>query len=215
MNPFDPVRRRVLGYCSGLAAGLALTDRAAATLMPTPRQTAGPFYPDQLPLDTDNDLLRIFASGQTAKGIVAHVHGQIQDLEGRPLAGLLVEIWQCDANGRYRHTGDRRDVALDPGFQGYGKTVTDHQGRYRFRTIRPVAYPGRAPHIHFAVKPPEEPALITQMYVAGDPLNDRDALLNRIRDRSLRQRLLVPMEAHPEHPGELVGQFDIVLAASV
>jgi protocatechuate 3,4-dioxygenase beta subunit len=213
MSHFDAQRRGLLGASSLLVACMAAPHWAAAALLPTPPQTRGPFYPDQLPLDTDNDLVTMAGAGKEAEGIVTHIHGQVLDLAGQPVRGVLVEIWQCDANGRYRHSGDRRGVPRDPGFQGYGKALTDGEGRYRFRTIRPVPYPGRAPHIHFALKPPEDRGLVTQMYVAGDPHNAADRLLNSIRDPQLRARLLVPLDAHPQHASELLGRFDIVLDA--
>lgn len=209
----NQTRRWLLG---STAAALAAHPLArAAALVPTPRQSRGPFYPDALPLDTDNDLIQVAGAETTARGTITHVYGLVTDLEGMALPGVQVEIWQCDANGRYRHTGDRGSRPRDPGFQGYGRTVTDGQGRYRFRTIRPVPYPGRAPHIHFAIHYGQGNPLVTQMYVAGDPLNQRDLLLNSVTDPRQRQRLLVPLRLDPAQPSELRGRFDIVLPAIV
>ncbi|MBV8122241.1 MAG: intradiol ring-cleavage dioxygenase, partial [Alphaproteobacteria bacterium] len=130
---------------------------------------------------------------------------------GRPVPGLRVEIWQCDANGRYHYVRDASaDRPLDDDFQGYGQSLTDAAGGYRFRTIRPVSYPGRTPHIHFAVSGPGLPRFTTQMYVAGEPLNGRDGVLMSIRDPAARARLIVPLRSAAE-AGALVGTFDIVL----
>lgn len=206
-------RRWLIGGTAAALAALAGPTLSRAALVPTPRQSRGPFYPDTLPLDTDNDLIRVAGVEARARGTITHVYGLITDLDGRALPEVQVEIWQCDANGRYRHSRDRGGQPQDPGFQGYGRTVTDEQGRYRFRTIRPVPYPGRAPHIHFAVHPGRGRPLVTQMYVAGDPLNDRDLLLNSIADATQRQHLLVALQDDATQPGELRGRFDIVLPA--
>ena len=162
-------RRHLLFAAGGallVSPALALAERLL-----TPRQTLGPFYPDQLPLDRDNDLVRVDGQAAEARGIRVQLHGSILDAGGRPLAGALVEIWQVDANGIYLHSrgGDRQK--LDPGFQGYGRFTTAADGRYRFRTIRPVPYPGRTPHIHLAVTLPGMPRFATQCYVHGEPLN--------------------------------------------
>ena len=130
---------------------------------------------------------------------------------GRPIVNAQVEIWQCDANGRYHHPWDRREAPLDPNFQGYGRFQTGADGAYRFRTIKPVSYPGRAPHIHFAISGHGMEPLVTQMYVAGAPENTRDGLLNRIRDRAARESVIVEFKTQPDVPGELVARFDIVL----
>jgi len=121
-----------------------------------------------------------------------------------------VEIWQCDALGRYHHPQDRGGG--DPNFQGFGHTVTDADGGYRFRTIKPVPYPGRAPHIHFAVMGGGLRRLTTQMYVAGHPLNQGDWILNSVGDIRARERLIVSLAPAADiEPGALAGQFDIVL----
>jgi protocatechuate 3,4-dioxygenase beta subunit len=213
----DPTRRQIVRAALsayGLAVvGVQVPAAAVAQLLRTPQQTRGPFYPTQLPLDRDNDLVTVAGRPGTAKGDVADVSGRILNERGRPIPNARVEIWQCDANGRYRHPWDRRDVPLDPNFQGYGQFITGPVGVYRFRTIKPVPYPGRAPHIHFAISGPDFEPLITQMYVAGAPENDRDSLLNGIPDAAARQRLTVPFERPPAQGGALVARFDVVLAA--
>jgi protocatechuate 3,4-dioxygenase, beta subunit len=186
----------------------------AAALLPTPPQTAGPFYPLALPLDSDNDLIQIAGRGGTAKGTVTYVTGQVLDIAGRAVSGARVEIWQCDANGRYHNVhDDRDDRPLDDNFQGYGQMTTDGAGRYRFRTIRPVPYPGRTPHIHFAVSGAGLARYTTQLYVAGEPGNERDGVLMSVRDPAARARLIVPLRPAPEtEANALAGTFDIVLS---
>ena len=198
---------------AALAAGVSLIAgrSAMAALGATPRQTPGPFYPKQFPLDRDADLVPIEGRPGRAAGQIAHVFGQVLDQAGTPMAGLVVEIWQCDAFAHYHHQGALPSGA-DANFQGYGRVQLGDDGAYRFRTIRPVPYPGRAPHIHFAVSGPGIETLTTQMYVAGDPGNRRDGLLRRVRDPDARARLIVPLAAADDlEPGALAGRFDIVL----
>jgi protocatechuate 3,4-dioxygenase, beta subunit len=205
-------RRRVLEVIAGSIAGGSLwrTPRAAG-LPPTPRQTPGPFYPLSFPADSDNDLVQVDGHNGIAKGTVAYLRGRLLETTGRTISGARIEIWQCDANGRYHYVDDgRSDRPPDDNFQGYGQTLSDAEGGYRFRTIRPVPYPGRTPHIHFAVSGPGFPRFVTQMYVAGEPLNDRDGILMGIRDPAARARLVVPLRPAPES-GTLAGTFDIVL----
>jgi protocatechuate 3,4-dioxygenase, beta subunit len=205
-------RRRILEVIAGgVAGGSLLRMPMAAELPPTPRQTPGPFYPLSFPADADNDLVQVTGHNGTAKGVVTYVSGRLVETTGRPVSGARVEIWQCDANGRYHYVNDgRSDRPLDDNFQGYGQTLTDEAGGYRFRTIRPVPYPGRTPHIHFAVSGPGFPRFVTQMYVAGEPLNERDGVLMSVRDAAARARLIVPLRPGAE-PDTLAGTFDIVL----
>ena len=139
--------------------------------------------------------------------------GYILESNGQPLSGMRVEIWQCDTNGRYHYVRDgRAETPLDDDFQGYGQTTTDGAGSYRFRTIRPVPYPGRTPHIHFTVSGPGLAPFTTQMYIAGEPLNERDGVLMGVRDPAARARLIVPLRPVPEiEPNALAAAFDIVL----
>ncbi len=207
-------RRAVVNGAAACAAlaGLGGVAPALAALGLTPRQGEGPFYPVSLPLDSDNDLVRVQGMAAAAQGTVTHVLGRVLDPSGRPIGGARVEIWQCDANGRYHHPGDRNNAPLDLAFQGFGATVTDGDGAYRFRTIRPVPYPGRTPHIHFAVLAPEHERFVTQMYIAGEPGNARDRLLNSVRDPEVRARIIVPFAAAPAiEDGAQAGTFDIVL----
>ncbi|MDH3316427.1 MAG: protocatechuate 3,4-dioxygenase [Gammaproteobacteria bacterium] len=208
-------RRRALTALALGVSGLVGAKGAAAALLATPAQTRGPFYPMELPLDSDNDLVRVKGRSALAKGEITDLRGRVLDPDGRAVPGARVEIWQCDAFGRYHHPWDRRHAPLDENFQGYGSFTTSRQGAYRFRTIRPVPYPGRAPHIHFAVSAPGAEPFITQMYVAGAPENPRDYLLNRVGDERLRARLIVDFTPAGGNPPALEARFDIVLGESV
>lgn len=203
----DRQRRRIIMAAGGVLA--AVTAPAPAALL-TPRQSAGPFYPAELPLDDDNDLIHVAGSTTVARGQSADVQGRLLDRDGNPLRGIRIEIWQCDANGRYRHPRDPGRRAIDPGFQGFGHTTTDAQGRYRFLTIRPVPYPGRTPHVHVAVYPPGERPFVTQLYVAGETRNADDFLYRRI---PVEQRPLVTAAFEPATSGEaeLSARWDIVI----
>ncbi len=205
----DPLRRRLIfGLAGLLTAGPALARR----LLPTPPQTAGPFYPLVPPLDNDNDLTQVRGRSERAQGRITDVTGRVLDLNGRPLERVRLEIWQCDATGRYRHPGSA-GASIDPNFQGFGHTVTDRDGRYRFRTIRPVPYPGRTPHIHFAVLPRDAPRFTTQLYIEGEPRNKRDFLFNSIPvDR--RAQVLAAFAPGSNDDSKLSAHFDIVLGGA-
>jgi protocatechuate 3,4-dioxygenase beta subunit len=209
----DPITRRRLLYgtlsFATVAATGGLVPVRATTLTLTPTQTEGPFYPTQLPLDRDNDLVQVQGRPARALGTVMHLIGRVRDREGRPLSGTRVEIWQCDAAGVYLHPADRG--ARDKNFQGYGQTFTDAAGAYRFRTIRPVPYPGRTPHIHFKVTSPGKPTLTTQMYVAGEHQNEQDGIYRSI-PAPQRAGVTVALEPAPKmESGALLGTFEIVL----
>jgi len=202
-----------LGGAAALGLPRVLRAIAGEALMPTPQQTAGPFYPLSYPNDSDNDLVHVAGHAEPAKGTITRVAGRILDSAGRPLSGARVEIWQCDDNGRYHNVQDGGGGRpRDDNFQGFGRTVTGAEGGYSFVTIRPVPYPGRTPHIHFAVAAPGLPRFVTQMYVAGEPLNDRDPVLQGVGDPAARARLVVPLRPAPEVGREaLAASFDIVL----
>ncbi len=210
-------RRKTLAvFAAGAAAGaMPWPLRAVAArpeLVPTVAQTAGPFYPVDWNGDVDNDLVMVHGEAARALGQVAHLRGRVLDRSGNSLAGSMLEIWQCDANGRYLHPADRGGARRDAGFQGRGRTRADDHGRYAFRTIRPAPYSGRTPHIHFAIWGPDGSQLVTQLYVAGEPRNERDRLYNSIRDPRRRASVTVRFEpADRIEPGALVAEFDIVL----
>ena len=216
MRPFSAPRRRVLAgslTALGLLAVVPLTRSYAQQVLRTPSQTTGPFYPTTIPLDSDSDLVMVNGQAQIAKGQISNVVGRVLDERGRPIRQARVEIWQCDANGRYHHSRDNRNVPLDANFQGYGRFTTGADGTYRFRTIKPVPYPGRAPHIHFKISGPGIEPLTTQMYVAGAPENEGDWILSSIGDERVRNSVIVKFEPHDDTPGELLANFNIILAA--
>ncbi len=211
----DPAcrRRRQLLRSAAGAAAVALPmlwlplPAAAQRRGATPRQTEGPFYPLQMPADSDADLLTNGALRYSG-GQPAVVEGSVSDTDGRPLRGAVVEIWQCDAQGHYHHPGD--GGRADRAFQGFGKVAVDNEGRYRFRTLRPVAYGGRAPHIHVKVKREGRDLLTTQLYVQGDPGNERDFLFRNLASDAERAALSAAFV--PGTDG-LRAQFPIVVAA--
>ncbi len=184
----------------------------AEELTRTPLQTEGPFYPDKLPLDTDNDLLIVNDSLSPAVGEITHLGGRILDARGEPLRNALVEIWQVDSHGAYLHSGTSNRDKRDANFQGFGRFLTGSTGEYFFRTVKPVAYPGRTPHIHFAVKLKGQDKFTTQCYIKGDPGNERDFVLKAVRDPKARESLLVDFATIKDSRiGELAARFDIVM----
>ncbi|WP_096668158.1 dioxygenase family protein [Polaromonas sp. AET17H-212] len=207
-SPAALLRRRTVAAALAAAPALWLGPRAqpAASRRATPAQTEGPFYPVVLPRDSDHDLLRngalTYPEGQSA-----WIEGSVSDLAGKPVAGAQVEIWQCDHAGHYHHPGD--GDRADRRFQGFGRVTVGADGSYRFRTLRPVAYAGRTPHIHVKVRLGQRELLTTQLYVAGDPGNPRDFLWRSLGEAD-RAALTVPFA--PGSDG-LQARFPIVLAA--
>ena len=205
-------RRRFL---TGLAAGAAVFTAPgvfAEELVRTPPQTEGPFYPNRLPLDTDNDLLIINDEITPAVGTVTHLGGRILDSSGEPVRNALVEIWQVDNNGAYLHERSANHDARDRNFQGFGRFLTGSSGEYYFRTIKPVPYPGRTPHIHFAIKTKGREPFTTQCYIKGEPGNERDGILRSIRDPKARESIIVEFApVKQSRIGELAANFDVVL----
>jgi protocatechuate 3,4-dioxygenase beta subunit len=208
-----PQTRRV--FLSSLTLGAAaFTTRGlfAEELFRTPRQTEGPFYPNKLPLDTDNDLLIVNDSITPAVGEVTYLTGRIRDAQGNPVKNALVEIWQVDNNGSYIHTRDPNRAKHDANFQGFGRFLTGSTGDYGFRTIKPVPYPGRTPHIHFKIKQGAKELLTTQCYIKGEPRNERDGIYRSVRDPKARQAITINFTPVPgSRIGELAARFDIVL----
>jgi protocatechuate 3,4-dioxygenase beta subunit len=205
-------RRRFLRGLSLGAALFTVPGAFAEELVRTPAQTEGPFYPDKLPLDTDNDLLILNDTLTPAIGDVTWLSGRILDSRGHPLRNALVEIWQCDASGAYLHSKDTNKAKQDKNFQGFGRFLTGSTGEYLFRTIKPVPYPGRTPHIHFAIKMKGRKELITQCYIKGHPGNEKDGIWKNIKDDKARNSVTIPFEPLPgSRVGELAARFDIVM----
>ena len=205
-------RRRFISRLAATGAFFSLRGLFAEELTRTPRQTEGPFYPDKLPLDTDNDLLIVNDSITPAVGEVTYLNGRILDMHGTPVRNAVVEIWQVDNNGAYLHSGSSNREKRDRNFQGFGRFLTGSTGEYLFRTVKPVPYPGRTPHVHFAIKLKGRKELITQCYVKGHPGNERDGIYMGIRDAKERASVTIPFVPVKESRiGELAAKFDIVL----
>ena len=208
-----PSRRLFLGTMG--ASLFTVRGLFAEALLPSPSLTEGPFYPDRLPLDQDNDLIKIDDNLTPAVGQITHLTGRVLTTSGSPVTGATVEIWQCDANAVYLHTADSIPKAgqRDKHFQGFGRYTTASTGEYRFRTIKPVAYPGRpAPHIHVKVKQGDRELLTTQMMIRGHEGNLQDGVFMSVRDPIDRELILVNFKPIEDLKlGELTANFDIVL----
>ncbi|MBL8065480.1 MAG: hypothetical protein JNM34_06430 [Chthonomonadaceae bacterium] len=229
MTHFSPrfTRRRFLGnVSSGIVSAPVLAAFAeehlrwiesgdyADDLERTPALEEGPYYPDKLPLDRDNDLL-VIGAGDQALGEVTHLFGRILDTSGKPMKGLTVEIWQTDLHGAYIHSKSINSYNRDKLFQGFGQFETGKDGSYKFRTIKPVPYLFRAPHVHYKIKKGDRELLTTQCLVAGHEKLDRDIVLRTLKDPKLRELVLakyVPKKG--SKTGELQAKFDIVLGAT-
>jgi protocatechuate 3,4-dioxygenase beta subunit len=209
-------RRRFLAQMASAGAFFTVPGAFAEALTLTPRQTEGPFYPDHLPLDTDNDLIIINDSITSASGEVTYLSGRVLGPNGQAVRGATVEIWQCDINGAYIHSktfgGKSRQ---DKNFQGYGRFLTSGNGEYLFRTIKPVPYSGRCPHIHAKVRVNGRELLTTQLYIKGHPQNDNDSVRRGIRDAKALESVTREFAQLPGAPsGVLAAKWDIVLGTT-
>ncbi|MEP6662984.1 MAG: protocatechuate 3,4-dioxygenase [Verrucomicrobiota bacterium] len=211
-----PSRRHFLRQMTLGAALLSARGAFAEMLLRTPAQTEGPFYPDKLPLDTDNDLIVVNNNLTPAVGEITWLSGKILDLRGDPIRNAMVEIWQCDHNGVYIHTRDSSDnTKQDKNFQGYGRFLTGSTGEYLFRTIKPVPYSGRTAHIHFKVRRGGKELLTTQCFIKGYAGNEKDGIWKSIRDE--KERNSVTVDFNPlknSAANELAARFDIVLGVT-
>lgn len=180
-------RRKLIQFSLLGSIASALGSRSsfakALALIPTPDETEGPFYPVKDQNDKDADLTQIEGHRGVAQGQHIIVSGQVQDIAGHPVANAVLDIWQADANGRYRHPRDPNPAKPDTNFQGWAIINCDENGFFRFRTVMPGAYPAsgtwiRPPHIHLKISKPGYRALTTQMYFPGEKLNQTDLLLN-------------------------------------
>src|SRR3954465_8397578 len=207
-------RRRFISRTAFLgAAAFAVPGAFAEQLTQTPQQTEGPFYPDRLPLDTDNDLIVVNDGLTPAVGEVTHLTGRVLDAKGDPIRNAVVEIWQCDSSGAYLHTRGASAGKRDGNFQGFGRFLTGRDGGYYFRTIKPVAYPGRTPHIHYAIKMKGRDKFTTQCYIKAEAArNEKDGVYKGITN--LKERAAVTIDFTPmksSRIGELAARFDIVM----
>jgi protocatechuate 3,4-dioxygenase beta subunit len=206
------VRTLAMGSAAFTTPGLF-----AEALKKTETLGDGPFYPDKMPLDTDNDLLIINDSITPSIGEITHLTGRLLTSTGEPIRNGFIEIWQTDVNGSYIHTRGRNEGRLDSNFQGYGRFLTDSRGQYYFRTIKPVAYTlngaFRCPHIHVAASKSGHRLMATQMLIKGHEANERDGVVRGVRRRNgLLDTILVDFKKVPGSKlGEWTAQFDIVL----
>lgn len=211
--PFS--RRRLLHSLALATAGFTTRDALAEALLLTPRQTEGPYYPDHLPIDQDADLVHVKGDAAAALGAVTLFGGRLLNADGKPVPGAIIELWQADNNGCYIHSrGEQNGKQRDAHFQGFGKITTNEKGEYRFRTILPGLYTGRTRHYHIAVVRGGKRMLTTQLYIAGEPMNERDGILNGIKDPV--QKLSVIREFKPlsAESKELVATWDIVMGTT-
>lgn len=212
MREFFIGRRRWIAGVSAIPIlpwGVLIGDDG---LLPaTPRDAEGPFYPVEIPEDSDNDLLKVTGRDRASPGQLAYVHGRVMDRAGQRIDGARVEIWQCDHGGVYHHPGD--SGTPDEDFQGFGAMVTSREGDYHFRALRPVPYTGRTPHIHFRVTAGGFDRLTTQLYVAEEAeRNAKDFLYKR---HGPEERQLVTASFRPisdDPAGPVAAEFNIVLA---
>ena len=210
-------RRHFLSQATFGAALFTTPGLFAEQLSPTASIGEGPFYPDNMPLDTDNDLLILNDAITPAIGEITHLSGRVLSPTGQPLRNAFVEIWQVDGTGAYIHSRDpNREKRRDENFQGYGRFLTDIRGQYYFRTIKPVPYPGRTPHIHIAVSRNGRRIFTSQILIKGNELNSRDGLFRRVTDARARETILAEFKPIADSKiGELTCNFDVVLGQTV
>ena len=169
-------RRSFFAMCGAIVfPGVSLGE-----IIRTPLQAEGPFYPDRLPEDTDNDLVKNGYSTIEAGGKILNLMGSLVNRDYKPIKGMTAEIWQTDMNGVYLHTGSFGSKMRDDHFQGFGRSITDQNGHFSFRTIIPVEYPGRTPHIHLKFWDEKVNVLTTQLYLHDHSQNKEDFLFNQM-----------------------------------
>lgn len=204
----SPHRRRLLAWLALLP--FVASANAQQRRIPTPSQTEGPFYPRTLPAERDGDLTRVAGRTGVAQGTLLYLTGTVVRIDGAPLAGAVVELWQCDALGTYHHVGE--GGPQDENFQGYGVVTAGADGRYSFKTIRPVPYPGRTPHLHLKLRHPDAKALTTQLYVAGDSTAGDGVI--RWSGADVHERLSITLlPAAGKEQGSVAANYEFVLAA--
>ena len=202
------VHRRTLFKLCG---ALTLPDISYGRLTRTPWQGEGPFYPDRIPGDTDNDLVKNGDTSVEAGGKILILNGILVNLDSKPIIGVSIEIWQTDKNGVYLHSGSFARNTLDKKFQGFGRTKTDRNGRFFFRTIVPTEYPGRTPHIHMKLWREGKNILTTQLYILDHPHNKKDFLFQRMSLVEQRNNSMKLIAAKDKNRGEFQTFVKIVV----
>ena len=177
-----------------LCGALIFPGISYGSLIRTPWQGEGPFYPDTIPEDTDNDLVKNGELSVEARGKILILNGILVDLDSQPINEASIEIWQTDKNGVYLHSGSFSRDIMDKKFQGFGRTKTDRNGRFFFRTIVPTQYPGRTPHIHMKLWRKDKNILTTQLYIKDHPSNQKDFIFHQMSpaEQSLNSMRLIP-----------------------
>ena len=177
-----------------LCGALIFPGISYGRLIRTPWQGEGPFYPDRIPEDTDNDLVKNGDTLVEAGGKILILNGILVNLDSQPVKGVSIEIWQTDKNGIYLHSGSFARDIMDKQFQGFGRTKTDSNGRFFFRTIVPTEYPGRTPHIHMKLWREGKNILTTQLYIHDHPQNKKDFLFQRmsLAEQRINSMKLIP-----------------------
>ena len=203
-------RRRLVQSLTLTAAGLWAPGAFAELLTLTPDMTEGPFFPDKLPLDQDNDLIRMTDHTTPAVGTITNLSGRVLDKNGNPVKDALVELWQADDHGTYIHTKGAAQGERDPGFQGYGKFETAKDGGWKFRTIKPGLYTGRTRHYHFGVTLKGQPRFATQLFFKDEPANAKDGILRSLQDEKLLAAVVREFKPVADTK-ELAATWDIVL----
>lgn len=216
MDLRDIDRRRFLqGLTAAGVAAFTTPGLFAQQLVETGTTTEGPFYPDALPLDTDNDLLIINDGITPAVGEVTHLTGRVLTTSGQPVRNAFVEIWQADQTGSYIHTGGRQPTGSDRNFQGYGRFLSDSKGQYYFRTVKPIDYTligiFRTAHIHVAVSRNGRRLFTSQLMINGHPANARDTVIRGLDPKALKTLLVDFTPLAGSKIGELSANFDVVL----
>ncbi len=211
---YPMTRRKFARVAAATGAYFTVPGLFAEQLALTPYAAEGPYYPDKLPLDADNDLIVVNDSATPALGEIAHVTGRVLTNAGEPVRNATVEIWQVDAKGIYLHSRAPRVEERDSNFQGFGRFETGSTGEYRFRTIKPVDYVtgGRVPHIHYAVNLNGHRVLTTQLFLKGHQGNENDGVIRSARRAGSIDSLFVEFKPVPGSKiGELATSFDLVI----
>ena len=200
-------RRKLFTFCGSLI----IPSISFGSLIRTPWQGEGPFYPDKIPVDTDNDLVKNGDNSFEAGGKILILNGILLNPDSEPVNHVSIEIWQTDKNGVYMHSGSFARDIMDKQFQGFGRTKTDRNGQFFFRTIVPTEYPGRTPHIHMKLWREEKNILTTQLYIKDHPHNNKDFLFQRMSlvEQRLNSMRLIP--AKDRKIGELQTFVKIVV----